>query len=74
MEAIGLTVSLLDLCGKLYKTIQSVKNPPEDFNKLAEELTALQSILESVKPVISGNKSSVSIEARDRNEGAFRES
>lgn len=53
MDAAGLTLSLIDLCGRLYKICQTAKNAPEVVKKLVEELVALQLTLESVNHAIA---------------------
>jgi hypothetical protein len=61
MDVAGLTISLIDLCVKLYQFSQSIKDAPEYARKLEQELTALEQTLESVKSVL-GNKQSVVLE------------
>jgi Zn-dependent oligopeptidase len=56
MDAAGLTIALINLCGKLYGTIQAVRNAPEDVRKLVEELAALKNTLESVRSVVASDR------------------
>lgn len=52
MDAAGLALALIDLCGKLYTYARSVKDGPREVAKLADELRALQDTLERVRVVL----------------------
>ena len=55
MDAAGLTIALIDLCGKLYTAAKSIKDAPETARKLGEGLLALERTLKSVDSVTKGS-------------------
>lgn len=52
MDVAGLTISLIQLCGRLFDYTRSVKNAPSDVKRLAEELESLRPTLENVRSVL----------------------
>ena len=55
MDAAGLTIALIDLCGKLYTAAKSIKDAPETARRLGEGLLALERTLKSVDSVAKGS-------------------
>jgi len=55
MDAAGLTIALINLCGKLYTAAKCIKDAPETARRLGEGLLALERTLKSVDSAMKGS-------------------